>query len=169
MSSTTQMLPRRVLAARPLTKALTPTLINRSFSVTSRLRDAVDPENVDPGQNGGYINPPAQKRILRDPHADWWDKQERRNYGEPVHEDNDTLGLFTTEVYNWTTPGHGIKLQAAFVVTLFALLGAVYVTAPGKPSVPRTFPGGLQKELGGPGTVGALPDGTEFTTDNELV
>lgn len=180
------MLPRRVLAARPLTKALIPTSINRSFSLTSRLRAAVDPEIVDPGmvppsalrhthiylhtpQNGGYINPPPQKRALRDPHGDWWDKQERRNYGEPVHEDNDTLGLFTTEVYTWTTPGHGLKLQGAFVVALFTLLGAVYVTVPDKPSVPRTFPGGLEKELGGPGTMGATPDGTEFTTANERV
>ncbi|KAE9984583.1 hypothetical protein BLS_001958 [Venturia inaequalis] len=163
------MLPRRVLAARPLTKALTPTSINRPFSLTSRLRATVDPDIVDPGQNGGYINPPPQKRALRDPHGDWWDKQERRNYGEPVHEDNDTLGLFTTEVYTWTTPGHGIKLQGAFVVALLTLLGAVYVTVPEKPSVPRTFPDGLEKELGGPGTVGALPDGTEFTTANERV
>ncbi|QDS70911.1 hypothetical protein FKW77_006423 [Venturia effusa] len=158
------MLPRRVLAARPLIKAFVPTSINRSFSLTPRLRETVDPEI-----NGGYINPPPIKRALRDPNADWWDKQERRNYGEPVHEDNDTLGLFSPEPYTWTTPGHGLKLQAAFVVALCTLLSAVYATMPGKPSVPRTFPGGLQKELGGPGTVGALPDGTEFTTANERV
>lgn len=35
-------------------------------------------------QNGGYVNPPPQKRQLRDPYGDWWDKQGRRNYGEPV-------------------------------------------------------------------------------------
>jgi hypothetical protein len=46
---TTKMFPRRVLAARPLTRALTPTSINRSFSLTSRLR-AIDPEIADPGQ-----------------------------------------------------------------------------------------------------------------------
>jgi len=48
-------------------------------------------------------------------------------------------------------------------------LGAVYVTIPGKPSVPRTFPGGLEQELGGPGTVGAVPDGTDFNTASERI
>lgn len=99
------------------------------------------------------MNGPASKRALRDPYEDWWDKQERRNYGEPVHEDNDIYGMFTTEPYTWTTPGHGIKLQGAFVVALVGLLSVVYATYPGKPSVPRTFPGGLEKELGGPGAV----------------
>lgn len=44
------MLPRRVLAARPLTRALTPTSINRPFSFTSRLQSPIDPEITDPGQ-----------------------------------------------------------------------------------------------------------------------
>jgi len=140
---------------------MSPISINRSFSLTSRL-GAVNPEVSDPGQNGGYINGPASKRALRDPYEDWWDKQERRNYGEPVHEDNDIYGMFTTEPYTWTNPGHGIKLQGAFVIALFSLLGVVYATYPGKPSVPRTFPGGLEKELGGPGTVRARRDGEEY-------
>lgn len=36
-----------------------------------------------------------------------WDPQERRNYGEPVHEDNDILGIFSPEVYTHFTPGWG--------------------------------------------------------------
>jgi hypothetical protein len=43
------------------------------------------------------------------------------------------------------------------------------VTVPGKPSVPRTFPGGLEKELGGPDAVSATPDGTAYTTAYERV
>ena len=35
-------------------------------------------------QNGGYVNPAAEKRQFRDPYAEWWDPQERRNFGEPV-------------------------------------------------------------------------------------
>lgn len=47
--------------------------------------------NMDPMQNGNYPDPSktsalALKRQFRDPHAEWWDPQERRNYGEPVHE-----------------------------------------------------------------------------------
>lgn len=45
----------------------------------------------DPNMNGEYPDPSATsalpvKRQFRDPYGDWWDKQERRNYGEPVHE-----------------------------------------------------------------------------------
>lgn len=39
---------------------------------------------ADYDQNGGYVNPPREKRQFRDPYADWWDKQGRRNFGEPV-------------------------------------------------------------------------------------
>jgi NADH dehydrogenase (ubiquinone) 1 beta subcomplex subunit 8 len=45
----------------------------------------------DPMMNGNYPDPSKTsalplKRQFRDPHAEWWDPQERRNYGEPVHE-----------------------------------------------------------------------------------
>ncbi|MCJ1442027.1 MAG: hypothetical protein MMC23_002519 [Stictis urceolatum] len=109
--------------------------------------------------NGGYINPPAEKRQFRDPYADWWDKQERRNYGEPVHEDNDILGMFSPEAYTHVTPGQAWFQLGCFVSVVFALLGAVYVTYPDKPSAPRTYPGGLEEELGGPTAVLALKDG----------
>jgi hypothetical protein len=104
-------------------------------------------------QNGGYVNPPAIKRAFRDPHGDWWDKQERRNFGEPVHEDNDTLGIFSTEPYTHFQPGHGALLLGAFVASIFVLMGVVRQFYPDKPGVPRTFPGGLDRELGGPGAV----------------
>lgn len=104
-------------------------------------------------QNGGYVNPPAIKRAFRDPHGDWWDKQERRNFGEPVHEDNDTLGIFSTEPYTHFQPGHGAVLLGAFVASVFVLMGVVRQFYPDKPGVPRTFPGGLDRELGGPGAV----------------
>lgn len=94
------------------------------------------------------------KRQLRDPYADWWDKQERRNYGEPVHEDNDILGMFSTEAYTHYKPGFGAVLLGTFVASVFGLMAVVYPFYPDKPSVPRTFPGGLDRELGGPG---ALP------------
>ena len=50
------------------------------------------------------------KRSLRDPYEDWWDPIERRNYGEPVHEDNDILGVFSTEEYRHFTTRWGFVL-----------------------------------------------------------
>ena len=107
-------------------------------------------------KNGGYVNPPAEKRQFRDPYADWWDKQERRNYGEPVHEDNDILGMFSLEEYTHFKPGHGFFLLGCFIATTLGLCGVVHMFYPDKPSAPREFPDGLERELGGPR---ALPVG----------
>jgi len=104
-------------------------------------------------QNGGYVNPPRVKRQFRDPHGDWWDKQERRNYGEPVHEDNDILGMFSLEEYTHTKPGMGAFQIGCFIAAVLTLCGAVAMTYPDKPSAPREFEGGLERELGGPGVV----------------
>ena len=105
-------------------------------------------------QNGGYKNPPAVKRSLRDPYGDWWDKQDRRNYGEPVHEDNDILGVFSLEEYRHFKPGRAGVLVGTFVACFLGFTGVVYMFYPDRPSVPRTFPDGLDIELGGKG---ALP------------
>lgn len=91
------------------------------------------------------------KRSLRDPYDDWWDKQERRNFGEPLHEDNDILGVFSTEPYNHFTIGWGAVLLGTFVASVFGLCGVVSVFYPDKPSVPKTYPDGLERELGGAG------------------
>lgn len=40
-----------------------------------------------------------------------------------------------------------------FVAAVFALCGVVAMNYPDKPSAPREFEGGLEKELGGPGAV----------------
>ena len=101
-------------------------------------------------QNGGYINPPRVKRQFRDPYGDWWDKQERRNYGEPVHEDNDILGIFSPEEYTHFKPGWGAVLMGTFVASVLGLMAVTRVYYPDKISVPKTYPDGLEKELGGP-------------------
>lgn len=104
-------------------------------------------------QNGGYINPPRIKRQFRDPYANWWDPQERRNFGEPVHEDNDVLGIFSPHEYTWTTTGPGLTMIATFVTVFLGVSGLVYLNYPDRPAYPREFEGGLERELGGPGAV----------------
>ncbi|EKG13867.1 hypothetical protein MPH_08960 [Macrophomina phaseolina MS6] len=104
-------------------------------------------------QNGGYANPPPVKRQFRDPYGDWWDKQERRNYGEPLHEDNDVLAIFSPEEYTHFKPNWGWVLFGAFWTTFGSFCAVTYYLRPDKPSAPRTFPDGLEKELGGPGAL----------------
>lgn len=104
-------------------------------------------------QNGGYVNPPPGKRILRDPYGDWWDKQERRNFGEPVHEDNDVYAVFSTDVYNHATPGKAGLHFGIFVLAALGLVGTVYQFYPDRPSVGKEYEAGLDIELGGQGAL----------------
>ncbi|KAI5853283.1 hypothetical protein GGS23DRAFT_591234 [Durotheca rogersii] len=113
----------------------------------------------DPEMNGGYINPPYIKRQFRDPYGDWWDKQDRRNYGEPVHEDHDCLGMFSAHEYTWVSPGKGLLQIGAFVATFLGVcwvVGRLYLDIP---SYPREFEGGLERELGGSSAVRARAPG----------
>merc|ERR1711977_78123 len=85
--------------------------------------------NEDPNMNGNYPDPNLTsalpvKRQFRDPYADWWDPQERRNYGETVHEDNDVLGVFSPEAYTHFSTGcffnSSSKAFKVFVICLSA-------------------------------------------------
>ncbi|KAL3430921.1 hypothetical protein BDV09DRAFT_177431 [Aspergillus tetrazonus] len=152
------MLAQRLLSRRLPQVALRSTVPRASFSQVRALKAA---ENDDPLMNGGYQNPPRIKRQFRDPNADWWDKQERRNFGEPVHEENEILGVFSPEQYTHVTARKGLLQLGAFVVTFLGLCGAVSLFYPDKPSAPRTFPDGLEKELGGPNALPARKTGEE--------
>ncbi|KAL2214870.1 hypothetical protein M432DRAFT_628126 [Thermoascus aurantiacus ATCC 26904] len=144
------MLSRRILAGHLPRLAVRHAVPRASFS---QMRPLAQAEVDDPDMNGNYPNPPRVKRAFRDPYGDWWDKQERRNFGEPVHEDNDILGVFSPEQYTHVTPGKAFLHLSCFVAAFLGLCGAVSLLYPDKPSVPRTFPDGLEKELGGPNAV----------------
>ncbi|KAL8972453.1 MAG: hypothetical protein Q9183_000540 [Haloplaca sp. 2 TL-2023] len=144
-----RMVPRPFTTTRPLRNVLKRPVL----PVRTQIRCLSQADIEDPGMNGGYINPPAEKRQFRDPYADWWDKQERRNFGEPVHEDHDILGMFSPHEYTHFTARKGFFLMGCFVATVGTLVGVVSVYYPDKPAVERTFPGGLEVELGGPGAL----------------
>ncbi|UNI17069.1 hypothetical protein JDV02_003448 [Purpureocillium takamizusanense] len=170
------MLPQRIARASALRNGLAaarrlPVAQRRAFTPASytdkKTLDEKYPdrqvlsEAEDPGMNGGYINPPRIKRQFRDPYATWWDPQERRNFGEPVHEDNDVLGIFSPWEYTWTTTGPGLIMVGTFIAAFLGVSGVVYMNYPDKPSYPREFEGGLERELGGPGAVRARMAGDD--------
>ncbi|KAF2128233.1 hypothetical protein P153DRAFT_319649 [Dothidotthia symphoricarpi CBS 119687] len=146
------MLSRRLVAARPLTRAALPLTTRPQFQTTqirTALTEAERLELADPNQNGGYINPPRINRAKRSSYDDWWDPQDKRNFGEPCHEDNDVLGVLSLHDYDHFTPGWGGVLMGTFVVTVLGLCGAVSMVYPDKISAPKTYEGGLEAELGG--------------------
>lgn len=141
-----QMLSRRLATARPLIH-----LLRTPITYRPQTRYLSQADIDDPNMNGGYVNPPAIPRQFRDPYADWWDKQERRNYGEPVHEDNDILGMFSPEEYTHFKPGWGAICLGTFVATFLGAVAVVGVYYPDMPAVRRGYEGGLDRELGGEG------------------
>jgi NADH dehydrogenase (ubiquinone) 1 beta subcomplex subunit 8 len=117
-------------ALRPIQRTATASLRNPSLPLSSHRHASttieIDPNVTDPGMNGGYPQLAPIKRQHRDPYGDWWDKQERRNFGEPLHEDNDILGIFATEDYTWTTPGWGAVLMGCFVASFAGVSPVLY-------------------------------------------
>lgn len=152
------MLSRRIAAARPLTRALRPAAPQASRLQLRQASTGAE-STEDPDMNGGYVNPPAVKRQFRDPYGDWWDKQERRNYGEPLHEDNDVLAIFSPEEYTHFKANWGWVLFGSFWAVFGSFAAVTYYLRPDKPSAPRTFPNGLEKELGGPDALRARKEG----------
>ncbi|KAG9238661.1 hypothetical protein BJ875DRAFT_24449 [Amylocarpus encephaloides] len=162
------MLSRRLATARPL-RAAVPTITHRALLGQRNAQTAPSTgasadypaltEAEDPRMTGGYVNPPAIKRQFRDPYGEWWDKQERRNYGEPVHEDNDILGMFSPYEYTHVKPGKGLFQLGCFVVAVFGLCGVVKMSYPDRPSAPKEYEGGLERELGGPTALRARSPG----------
>ncbi|KUI66779.1 hypothetical protein VM1G_02249 [Cytospora mali] len=159
------MLSRRIVRASPLRSA-TAVVASRRLPIVQQ-RTFLPPYNdkieerypnyptltdaEDPLMNGGYEQPAPIKRQHRDPYGDWWDKQDRRNYGEPCHEDNDLLGLFTPYDYTWVSPKKGMFQVAFFIATFLSVCYVVKLTYPDRVAVPREFEGGLVRELGGAG------------------
>ena len=62
--------------------------------------------------------------------------------------------MLSLEEYRHFTPGKAFFLMGCFITTFLGFVGIVSVYYPDRPSVARTFPDGLETELGGPG---ALP------------
>ncbi|PVU98365.1 hypothetical protein BB559_001645 [Furculomyces boomerangus] len=105
---------------------------------------------VDPDpQAGDYPNLPWIKSEEKTPYG-WWDRQNRRNFGEPVHEHFEILGMQTNSVYphpSWS------KVLLQWTVFVSILGGGAFIVSyfvPEKVAIPRHYPfEGLKNEHGG--------------------
>ena len=70
-----------------------------------------------------------------------------------MHEDNDIMGMFSPHEYTHFTPAFEWVCVGLFVASFLGVVGMVRMTYPDKPSVERGFEGGLDRELGGEGTI----------------
>jgi NADH dehydrogenase (ubiquinone) 1 beta subcomplex subunit 8 len=81
-----------------------------------------------------------------------------------VHEDNDIMGVFSLEDYTHMTTARASLCWAVFIASIYGVYYAVKATYPDRPSVPKEYEGGLDKELGGPGALRvSLTSVTDYT------
>jgi len=99
----------------------------------------------------GYPRVESLSRQWRNPYAKWDDPQERCNFDEPLHAEEEMMGIWAPDVHRISVSSALMNMAVAFAGLGVVLASAAYM-APASPVVPRTFPfDGLSKELGGPG------------------
>ncbi|SPO29486.1 uncharacterized protein UTRI_04779_B [Ustilago trichophora] len=105
-------------------------------------------QSKDP-QLGDYPDLPFISNQQRKYSPKWWDTQEKRNFGETPHEQDDVLSVWAPDVH--AVPASSALRQFLVAIGVVVLFGsAVYAATPAKPALPRTYPrDGLAAELGG--------------------
>ncbi|CAG8469224.1 15849_t:CDS:2, partial [Acaulospora colombiana] len=93
---------------------------------------------VEDPQIGDYPNLPVESKLDR-PALGWWDLQNRRNYGETLHEEEEALSVWGFDVYDYDA---STSLRQLFI--FFSGIGVLsYIIAknmPERPALPKTFP-----------------------------
>ncbi|MBW0490294.1 hypothetical protein O181_030009 [Austropuccinia psidii MF-1] len=122
-------------------------------------------DEPDPQLDGlSYPRVESFSRQWRNPYAKWDDPQERCNFNEPLHAEEEMMGMWAPDVHNISVRTALTNLSVAFGVLGLILGGSAYL-APSSPVVPRTFPyNGLAKELGG---LGQEVKGTQLCEQGE--
>ncbi|CBQ68575.1 conserved hypothetical protein [Sporisorium reilianum SRZ2] len=100
-------------------------------------------------QLGDYPDLPFVSQQQRKYSPKWWDPQEKRNFGETPHEQDDVLSVWAPDVH--AVPAASALRQFLVAIGVVVLFGStVYAATPEKPALPRTYPReGLATELGG--------------------
>ncbi|WFD29924.1 hypothetical protein MSPP1_000938 [Malassezia sp. CBS 17886] len=113
-------------------------------------RGTVTPGSRVDAQLGSYPAMPKETQQFRPHSPNWWDPQERRNYGEVLHEEDDVLNMWSPDKYK-TKP---TKALGDFLIAVGALASFSYVVyrmTPEPPMARKTFPrDGLSAELNAP-------------------
>ncbi|PWY97225.1 hypothetical protein BCV70DRAFT_70189 [Testicularia cyperi] len=135
----------------------------RQFS-SSRLSMAQQSEK-DP-QLGDYPDLPFVSNQTRKYSPKWWDPQEKRNFGETPHEQDDVLSVWAPDVH--AVPAASALRQFLVAIGVVVLFGStVYYATPERPALPRTYPrDGLGSELGG-AQVAAAKEGSFSAEQDE--
>ncbi|KAJ1981341.1 hypothetical protein H4R34_002107 [Dimargaris verticillata] len=143
----------RALQRLPERAASNTTVTRRCLSATTTLRKGRFGEMggrwVDPDpQIGDYPNLPHVTAQEKEPFG-WDDMQDRRNFGDPIQEQDEVLAAWAPTLH----PGNTrtvLRDWSVFVAFIGLLSGFVYATYPEPHFEPRALPfDGMRVELGG--------------------
>ncbi|KAA1129309.1 hypothetical protein PGTUg99_026183 [Puccinia graminis f. sp. tritici] len=94
-------------------------------------------DEPDPQLDGlGYPRVESLSRQWRNPYAKWDDPQERCNFNEPLHAEEEMMGIWAPDVHRISVPSALINLAVAFTGLGVILVSAAYM-APSSPVVSR--------------------------------
>jgi NADH dehydrogenase (ubiquinone) 1 beta subcomplex subunit 8 len=133
---------RRVAGSRILTRATV--LSRRTYSTPT----VAGQQEVDPQLDGYPQLPNISRQYL--PAKGWEDPQERRNFGDTLHEQEELYSMWAPDIPTVAPPTALRWFMMAW--SGFALFGVLtyYALTPGRPGIQRDYPyGGLVTELGG--------------------
>ncbi|WFD34799.1 hypothetical protein MCUN1_001643 [Malassezia cuniculi] len=137
-----------IQSVKPVYRAGVRAMSTSAMRMESLPRGTVTPGSAVDPQLGDYPALPREVQQWRKYSPNWWDTQDRRNYGETLQEQDDVLNMWSPDKYKM--PRHIALFQfltAIGVIAGFSTL--VYVGRPERPNVPKTFPrDGLAAELG---------------------
>ncbi|KAK9467126.1 hypothetical protein V1512DRAFT_252919 [Lipomyces arxii] len=119
----------------------------RKYATESEFKDGEDEGDVN--LNGRYPEYPYMFNQHRDPYVKYDDQQLRRNFGDPLHEDDDLLNMWSPDVHDYvSTSKAGLTLLSFFAFVGVSAFGLLLI-APENPATPRVYADGLFTELGG--------------------
>ncbi|KAK9326019.1 hypothetical protein V1517DRAFT_312450 [Lipomyces orientalis] len=147
--------PRAILRASPALRR--PALANlRRVQPTERIEQVFHRANYatksaeeDDRLVGNYPEYPYVSNQSRDPYEKYDDQQLRRNYNDPLHEDDDVLNMWSPDIHDFVSDGQAFRSILYFFATVG--IGSYICTyfMPEKPAASRVYPNGLFNELGG--------------------
>ncbi|CAO1613035.1 unnamed protein product [Jaminaea pallidilutea] len=140
---------------------------SRTFLSATVPRRAQNAGEKDP-QLGDYPDVIPRNRQLRRYDKNWFDPQEKRNFGEPLHEQDDILAVMTPDLHAGVNPGMAARHLGLAMLSFAGFFALIYYITPEKPFIPRTFPrNGLEGEMGGKGLLAPREEDFEGQEEGE--
>ncbi|KAK9454417.1 hypothetical protein V1511DRAFT_501943 [Dipodascopsis uninucleata] len=144
---------RRPLVRRNIgtLKQYSPALLRASYA-SHNSSPAKSDESVIEGDDrlcGDYPDYPYVSNQKRDPSVKYDYQQLRRNFGDPLHENDDNLNMWSPDIHDYVSDRTAAQYIVFFFLTVAggAYLASFYALEP--IAAPRIYPNGLFKELGG--------------------